>query len=99
MLPLAELKTWKEIKTRLKEKIKTKVSFEYAQEDLNKVAQKTDETVEEYGDRVKTKLRVVFESMATTINTDAERKLMRLCTEKLAVSKFTQNLKSNNILP
>lgn len=95
--PIDELQTWKAIKEKLRSKIFTKVSFEYAQEDLNNVKQEGTESIEDYGNKVKTKLRAMIDSMASVTTTDAEKKIMRLCAEKQAISKFTQNLINNNI--
>lgn len=95
--PISALITWNDIKTKLKNSIITKVSYEYALEDLNRVNQKSDESVEEFGKRVKTKLRRITETTSTPTTTEAEKKIMRTCMEKLAIGKFTQNLRSNNL--
>lgn len=95
--PIGALNTWNDIKSKLKSSILTKVSYEYALEDLNKVSQERDESVEEFGKRVKIKLGRITETLNTPTTTEAEKKIMRTCMEKLAISKFTQNLRFNNL--
>lgn len=95
--PIDGLNTWENIKKKLKEKILTTVSVEYAQEDLNNVSQKTQESIEEYGNRIKTKLRVLNEAIRKMTNEQAELRALRKLNEKQAISKFEQNLRSNNI--
>lgn len=94
--PLEGINTWAALKERIKTAIKTRVSYEYAQ-DLNNVIQWKDESVEKFSERVREKLRVVLESMTTPTNTEAEKVVMRKCMERLAISKFSQNLRSNNL--
>lgn len=81
-----ELNTWDLLKTRLNTKIKKQISFEYAQEDLNNVFQKKEESIEDYGTRVKTKLRHLNEACRTMATTDAEKKILRKANEKQAIS-------------
>lgn len=92
-----DLNTWDLLKTRLKERIKKPVSLEYANEDLNKVFQKRDETIEDYGARVKTKLKKLNEASRSLTNTAAEMTILRKANEKQAISKFEQNIRNNTI--
>lgn len=95
--PLNALLTWGDIKKKLKDKILHRVSLEYAQEDMNNVFQKKDESTEDYGLRVKTKLRSLNDAIRSITNTEAELNILRQVNEKLAVSKFEQNLRDRTV--
>lgn len=95
--PIGELNTWELLRKRLREKVGKHVSIEYAQEDLNSICQKTDETIEKYGDRVKKKLRALNDAMRNETQNEAERIVLRKVNEKHAISKFEQNLKDTTI--
>lgn len=95
--PLTETNTWNEIKTKLKDKFYKKVSLEYAQEDLNNVLQLQKETIEEYGKKVKKKLRALNDTTNELVDSQEEKTLLRRMNEKLAISKFEQNLKNDTI--
>lgn len=95
--PMEDLNTWAEIKKKLREKIATKVSLEYAQEDLNNIFQKKDETIEQYGNRVKEKLQKLNEAIKTIADTAAERSILKKVNERQAISKFEQNIRNNSL--
>lgn len=95
--PISTLTTWAQIKARLKEKIFKKVSLEYAQEDLNSVSQYKDEPIEKYGTRVKAKLRNLNDAIKNLTEEQAEITVLRKMNEKLAISKFEQNLHDNTV--
>lgn len=92
-----DLNTWDLLKNRLKDRIKKPVSLEYANEDLNKVFQKKDETIEDYGARVKTKLKKLNEASRSLTNIAAEMTILRKANEKQAISKFEQNIRNATI--
>lgn len=92
-----EMNTWALLKKHLKEKIKKPVSFEYAQEDLSQIFQKKDESIEEYGNRLKQKLKKLNEASKTLTETAAEQKILQKTNEKQAISKFEQNLRDRTI--
>lgn len=95
--PMGELNTWDLLKKRLREKVGKHVSIEYAQEDLNSVFQKSDETIETYGERVRIKLRALNDAMRNETENEAERIVLRKINEKHAISKFEQNLKTQRL--
>lgn len=92
-----ELDTWPLLKTRLKSRIKQPISFEYAQQDLSNVFQKRDESIEDYGARVKTKLRNLNEASKKMATTNAEKTILCKANEKQAISKFQQNIRNQTI--
>lgn len=96
--PFADtINTWALLKKRLIEKIKKPVSIEYAQEDLNQVFQKKDESIEDYGSRVKSKLKKLNEAIKTLSENDEQSQVLRKMNEKLAISKFEQNIRDSTI--
>lgn len=95
--PMTEAIAWNEIKTKLKNKFYKKVSLEYAQEDLYNVIQLQNETIEEYGNKVKNKLRSLNDTTNELVDSQEEKNILRKMNEKLAISKFEQNLKSDTI--
>lgn len=95
--PIEDLANWQAIKAKLKLKVYKKVSFEFAQEDLNNITQYKDETIEKYGNRIKEKLRNLNEAISDITTENAEKIILRKVNEKQAISKFQQNLRDNNI--
>lgn len=95
--PLDDCTTWALLKARLKERLKKPVSLEYAQEDLNNVFQKNDESIEEYGKRVRAKLRKLNEACNQVADTQDGRAILHKANEKLAISKFEQNIRQSTI--
>lgn len=92
-----EINTWALLKARLVEKIKKPVSLEYAQEDLNQVFQKKDESIEEYGSRVKNKLKKLNEASKTLSESNDQIKVLQKMNEKQAINKFEQNIRDPTI--
>lgn len=92
-----DLNTWALLKTRLKARIKQPISFEYAQQDLSNVFQKSNENIEDYGARVKTKLRNLNEASKKMATTTAEKTILCKANEKYAISKFQQNIRNQTI--
>lgn len=95
--PIADLTTWPLMKTRLKQRIIKKVSFEFAQEDINNLIQNKSETIDQYGTKAKAKLKTLNESLSEITENDQELTILRRVNEKLAISKFQQNLRDNDI--
>lgn len=91
------LNTWELLKEKLKNTLRKPVSIEYAQEDLNNSFQKKDESIEEYGTRIKNKLKKLNDACRFLAKTDDEFKILRRMNEKQAVSKFEQNLRNQTI--
>lgn len=92
-----DLNTWALLKKRLKERIKRPISFEYANEDLNNTIQKKDESIEDYGARMKTKLKRLNDATRPIAANDAEKEVLRKANEKHAISKFEQNIRNQTV--
>lgn len=95
--PILTTETWVQIKKKLKDKHFKKVSFEFAQEDLNNVVQLQNESIEQYGYKVRKKLRALNEAIKNITETAEEKAILFKMNEKLAISKFEQNLRDQNI--
>lgn len=95
--PLEAYNTWALLKNALKTKIKKPMSFEFAQEDLSKAFQKKDESVEDYAKRFRSKLHKLNEASRAMGANDAERAILQTANEKLAISKFEQNIRDNTV--
>lgn len=92
-----DINTWVLLKKRLIERIKKPVSVEYAQEDLSQIFQKKDESIEEYGSRVKAKLRKLNEASKSLTDSKDHLKTLYKMNEKQAISKFEQNIRNQTI--
>lgn len=92
-----DLNTWDLLKQKLKTKLKKPISLEYAQEDLSNIFQKKDESIEDFGTRVKAKLKKLNEASALIAKTEAEKSIIRKMNEKQAISKFEQNLRNSTV--
>lgn len=92
-----DINTWDLMKKRLTEKIKKPVTLEYAQEDLHQVFQKKGESVEDYGARIKTKLKRLNEASKLLTNSDDSFKVVKQMNEKQAINKFEQNIRDPTI--
>ena len=92
-----DLNTWDLLKKRLKERIKKPISLEYANEDLSKTFQKRDESMEDFGARMKEKLKRLNEASRTLASTAAEIEVLRKANEKQAIAKFEQNIRNPTI--
>lgn len=95
--PLSECDTWATLKKRLRDRLKKPVSYEFAQEDLASIFQKRDESLDDYAKRVKEKLRRLNESSRLMADSEQEKKILMKANEKLAISKFEQNIRNDTI--
>lgn len=95
--PIEDHTTWALLKTALKTKIKTQITYEYAHENLITMSQKPNETIETYGDRVRKGLSKLNEASRTVSTVQAEITGYRKTHEKLAISRFTQNIRDQNL--
>lgn len=92
-----DINTWALLKARLKLKIKKPISLEYAQDDLSQVFQKKDESIEDYGARVKTKLKKLNEASKPLTESPDQFKVVQKMNEKQAINKFEQNIRDSTI--
>lgn len=81
----------------LEETIRKPVSYEFANEDLNNIMQNREETIEAYGKRVREALHRLNKSSAKVSDNVQEQSVFRKAHEKLAISKFTQNLRYSQL--
>lgn len=95
--PITALTTWPEIKKKLKEKIQRRVTIEFAKEDLDNVIQKKEESIEQYGNKIRSKLRVLNEAIKDMTTNGDEIAILRKMNERHAISKFEQNIKENTL--
>lgn len=95
--PLETITTWAALKTKIRNVIKKPISYEFAQEDLCNAFQKKDESVEEYAKRFKNKLQKLNEASRTLAQTEPEKAILISANEKLAISKFEQNIRDNTV--
>lgn len=93
----AEMNTWALLKKQLKDKIKKPISFEYAQEDLNQSFQKVGESVEDYGNRMRLKLKKLNEASKSLTENQNEMQILHKTNERQAISKFEQNIRDPTI--
>lgn len=97
VIPLDECDTWDKLKKRLRDRLKKPVSYEFAQEDLASIFQKREESLEDYSKRVKEKLRRLNESSRLMANSEDEKRILMKANEKLAISKFEQNIRNDTV--
>lgn len=95
--PLSSYNTWELLKNKIKSSLKKKVSLEYAQEDMNNTFQKRDESIEDYGTRIKKKLAKLNDAIKEISENETELRILRKMNEKSAISKFEQNIKNQTI--
>lgn len=95
--PLDDINNWDALKRRLRDKLRKTVSFEYAQQDLSGVFQQGKESVDQFGERVKGKLRVLNDTTRNMSNNENELAILRKANEKLAIAKFEQNLNKESV--
>lgn len=88
---------WPLIKERIKSKIRKPVSLDFAREDFNQITQKKDESIEDYGTRVRVKLKRLNESSRSQVPSDTDAQILYKVNEKQAISKFEQNLRNNTV--
>lgn len=97
MQPLDSYENWQALQTGLKKKLKKPLSYEYAQEQVSSIFQKQDESIENFGSRARKLLIQLNDATRTVSEEQAELTAYRKTNEKLAISKFTQNLRNQNI--
>lgn len=90
--PLDRYIVWTELKKHIRNKIKKPVTYEFAQEDLNEISQNSSESMEDYGKRMKEKLRKFNEASRLMTETQAEIAILQKANEKFAIAKFEQNI-------
>lgn len=95
--PLDTIASWNALSKRLHERLKKPMTFEYAQADLSNVFQKPSKSLEEYSKRVNEKFRRLNEASKSIPNVDAEVAILRKANEKLAITKFQQNLRNETL--
>lgn len=95
--PMESLDTWALLKTKLRSVIRKPISYEFAQEDLCNAFQKKDESIEEYAKRFKNKLQKLNEASRALAQTEPEKAILISANEKLAISKFEQNIRDNTV--
>lgn len=95
--PLDTILTWENLSKRLHERLKKPVTFEYAQADLSNVFQKQDETLEDYAKRIKEKFRRLNEASKSISEVEVEMAVLRKANEKLAITKFQQNIRNDKL--
>lgn len=95
--PLDPFNTWELLKAQLRAQIKKPISFEFAQEDLSKAFQKKDESMEDYAKRFRGKLQKLNEASRAMAPTAAEKAILQKANEKLAISKFEQNIRDDTV--
>lgn len=78
----------------LEETIRKPVSYEFANEDLSNIMQNRDETIEAYGKKAREALHRLNKSSIKVSDNVQEQTVFRKAHEKLAISKFTQNLRN-----
>lgn len=95
--PIDDLKTWREIKTKLEEKLRSPDTYEFAQEELSTIRQRKNESVEEYGKRIRKGLEKL--NLASKSLTQEETALipLRKANEIHAIRKFEQNMFNEKI--
>lgn len=95
--PLTDITTWAALKTKIRNAIRKPVSYEFAQEDLASSFQKRDESIEDYAKRFESKLHKLNEASRSLAQTDPEKAILIKANEKLAISKFEQNIRDNTV--
>lgn len=76
--------TWAAIKTKIREKYRSTISFETAQERLLSIKQSPKENLDVYAERV----RKLLDSLNSSVTSDESR----IMNEQLAIRKFKQNI-------
>lgn len=97
MQPFADLNTWELIKTRLEEKFRRPMTYETAQDELSNIRQNRTESIESYGNNIRSAL-LKLNKACETLTADANAlRLLRAANEKLAIRKFEQGLYNGNL--
>lgn len=95
--PLDEYADWATLRAHLNKQLKRPVTFEYAQQDLNSIFQKKDETISDYAARVKEKLRKLNEASQTLTDNAEAMTVVRKANEKGAIAKFGHNIRDQSV--
>lgn len=95
--PIDNHKTCDDLMKELKKHLRKPISYEFANEEMNNIFQRSDENIESFGFRVRRCLRRINESSRDISDVEAERTAFRKTHEKLAISKFIQNIRNPEI--
>lgn len=97
MQPIKGLNTWNDIEKRIKQKLRRPISYEFAHEALSSINQNRDEDIESFGKRIKEKLSDLNTASRSIAGNENEIQILNKTHEKLAIKKFEQNIKNNDI--
>lgn len=97
MEPLTTLNSWAEVKTRLEEKFKRPNTYEHAQDEITKIHQARNETIEVYGNRFRMALHRLNKAAENLTDSPEGLKVLRETNEKYAVRKFEQNIHNSEL--
>lgn len=95
--PLANHESFEALKKILIDTIRKPVSYEFANEQLSNIFQRSNESVETFAKRVRRSLQRLNESTNKVSENVQEQSAIRKAHERLAASKFTQNLRSQEL--
>lgn len=65
---------------------------------MNKISQNSYESIEDYGKRIKEKLRKLNEASCLMADTQAEIAILQKANEKSAIAKFEQNIRDTSCI-
>lgn len=97
MEPLTTLTSWAEVKTRLEEKFKRPNTYEHAQDEITRIHQARNETIEVYGNRFRMALHRLNKAAESLTESVEGLQVLRDTNEKYAVRKFEQNINNNEL--
>lgn len=95
--PIEDYNTWELLENALNLKVKKPISYEYAHDQINMMSQKKDETLESFADRARKGLANLNEAARTISVVPAELTAYRKTHERLAIAKFTQNIRNKEL--
>lgn len=95
--PIDDLKSWDEIKAKLEEKLKSPDTYEFAQEELSTIRQRKNESMEEYGKRIRKGLEKLNLASKSLTQEDTALVPLRKANEIHAIRKFEQNMINEKI--
>lgn len=97
MEPLTTLTSWAEVKTRLEEKFKRPNTYEHAQDEITRIHQARNETIEVYGNRFRMALHRLNKAAENLTESAEGLKVLRDTNEKYAVRKFEQHIHNSEL--
>lgn len=97
MQPRANINNWAAYRERLEEKFREPITFEHSQDNLGNIRQRSSETIEKYGNKIRLTLFELNESSKSLSDNEEALRLLAKAKEILAIRKFEQNLMSNNV--